>query len=258
EFVAILPECDQDTVEQVCNRLKAAIREHNNHNPEIPLSISVGFAASRPPFKMAELFQQADQNMYRDKLHRKQRLQGTVIFCLLKALEKRDHRAKNHAKRVRHLVTALGAAIGLPEQRLADLRLFGRFHDIGKIGIPGPILHKPGPLAAAEWSLMQRHCEIGHSIALAAPELASVADLILKHHEWWNGQGYPFGLKGEAIPLECRILAISDAYEAMTSDRPYRKAIPVREALKELWRCTETQFDPGLVPQFIRVIEEQR
>jgi len=98
---------------------------------------------------------------------------------------------------------------------------------------------------------MERHCEIGHRIALASPLLAPIADLILKHHEWWNGEGYPLGLKGEEMPLECRILAIADAFDAMTNDRPYRSALTVEAALEELKRRAGTQFDPRLVEIFI-------
>ena len=104
---------------------------------------------------------------------------------------------------------------------------------------------------------MQRHCEIGHRIALSAPDLAQIADWILKHHEWWNGQGYPLGLKGREIPIECRMLAIADAYDAMTSDRPYRKALTHEEALAQLVGGKDTQFDANLVEKFINAIEKK-
>ena len=104
---------------------------------------------------------------------------------------------------------------------------------------------------------MRRHCEIGYRIAQSAPDMVPIADWILRHHEWWNGNGYPLGLQKEEIPLECRILAIADAYDAMTSDRPYRKALPVQMAVKELTRCAGTQFDPKLVQNFIAYIQEK-
>ncbi|MBS3779401.1 MAG: HD domain-containing protein [Desulfovermiculus sp.] len=116
------------------------------------------------------------------------------------------------------------------------------------------ILFKPSPLTEAEWEVMRQHPEKGHRIALASTDLAGIADLILRHHERWDGQGYPMGLQGEAIPIECRILAIVDAFDSMTNERPYRKAMPTAEALKELHRCAGSQFDPQLVEAFIYVL----
>jgi HD-GYP domain-containing protein (c-di-GMP phosphodiesterase class II) len=104
---------------------------------------------------------------------------------------------------------------------------------------------------------MQRHCEVGHRIALASPDLMHIADWILKHHEWWDGSGYPLGLRGEEIPLECRILSIADAYDAMTNDRPYRKAMNYDEAIEELNRFAGTQFDPHLVDKFVAVLHAE-
>ena len=102
---------------------------------------------------------------------------------------------------------------------------------------------------------MKRHCEIGYRIALSASDLVPIADWILKHHEWWDGQGYPLGMKGEEIPVECRLLAIVDAYEALTSVRPYRRSFSHREAVAELWRNAGTQFDPQLLEKFIQMLE---
>lgn len=98
---------------------------------------------------------------------------------------------------------------------------------------------------------MRRRCEIGHRIAQSAPDLSPIADWILKHHEWWDGRGYPLGLRGKTIPIECRILAIADAYDSMTNDRPYRKAMSCQEAAAELKRCAGTQFDPDMVQVFL-------
>ena len=156
------------------------------------------------------------------------------------------------------LVESLAIAIGLPEHKVTDLRLLAHFHDIGKVGIPDRILFKPGPLTTEEVVEMRRHCEIGHRIALSSPDLVPIADGILKHHEWWNGNGYPLGLKGEEIPLECRILSIADSYDAMTSDRPYRKGMAHEEAVAEMLRCSGTQFDPRLVQHFLDTLRKQK
>jgi HD-GYP domain-containing protein (c-di-GMP phosphodiesterase class II) len=149
----------------------------------------------------------------------------------------------------------LALAVGLPESTLPDLRLLGRFHDIGKVGIPDNILFKPGRLTDGEYEIMKRHSEIGYRIAQSSADLAPIADWILKHQEWWNGEGYPLGLKGEEIPLPSRLLAVVDAYDAMTNDRPYRKAMTHEQAIVELERCAGTQFAPDLVGIFKSIIK---
>lgn len=256
EFAVLLPRTDRAAVEAACARIRSAVLAHNAASPELPLSISVGFAvADAAPVDMNGLLKEADNNMYREKLHRSESARSAVVRALVRALEARDYITEGHAERLEKLVVRLAAAAGLPAHKTADLRLLAQFHDIGKVGVPDRILFKPGPLTPEEKKKMQRHCEIGHRIALSAPDLAPVADLILKHHEWWNGGGYPLGLKGEEIPLECRILAIADAYDAMTSDRPYRRKLIPEEALAELKRCAGTQFDPRLVDVFLSVMK---
>lgn len=137
---------------------------------------------------------------------------------------------------------------------LNDLRLFALFHDLGKIGIPDRILFKPGYLTDDEFLQIKKHSEIGCRIAKTVPDLKPIADWILKHHEWFSGKGYPLGLAGEEIPLECRILAIVDAYDAMISDRPYRRATTISEAVAELIRSSGEQFDPKLVQKFVSTL----
>lgn len=129
-------------------------------------------------------------------------------------------------------------------------------HDIGKIGIPLEILNKPTSLNNAEWDVMKSHAVKGYEIACASPELQGVAELILHHHESWDGTGYPHGLKGKRIPLLSRIISVVDAYDAMTHDRPYRKAMTSMEARQELQRCSGQQFDPELVEAFLEVLDD--
>ncbi len=257
EFAVLLPNCAEATVRRLAGRIGEAVAAYNGANPELPLSVSIGFATGADPAQsLGEVFKEADNAMYREKLHRSQSARSSIVQTLMKAMEARDFITEGHADRLQELAAGLARSIGLPEGRLADMRLLAQFHDIGKVGIPDRILFKPGPLDPEERSEMRRHCEIGYRIAQAAPELTPIADRVLKHHESWDGSGYPLGLKGEEIPLECRILAIADAYDVMTSERPYRQAMPRGEALAELERCAGTQFDPGLVPVFIRHLEE--
>lgn len=257
EFAVLLPNVTELTVERACRKIAAGIDLYNKSHSDLPLSVSVGYAvSSAPPFDMTDLFRKADNEMYREKLHRSRSARSAIVQTLKKALEARDFITEGHCDRLQQLVTMLAKALGLPENTQADLRLLAQFHDIGKVGIPDRILFKKGPLNQQELSEMRRHCEIGHRIAVSSPDLAPIADWILKHHEWWNGQGYPLGLMGDEIPLECRILAIADAYDAMTSNRPYRKALSKKQAVEELVKCAGTQFDPVLVTEFLSALRK--
>lgn len=256
EFAVLLPDSPRPVVEDACRRIQDAIARYNAANPELPLSISTGFAVgSETLTSLGDLFKEADDNMYREKLHRSQGARSAIVQTLIKTLEVRDFITEGHADRLQDLVAALAMAIGLPERNVTDLRLLAQFHDIGHVGIPERILFKTGPFTSEEAFEMRRHCEIGYRIAQSAPDLVPIADWILKHHEWWDGKGYPLGLKGEEIPLECRILAIADAYDAMISDRPYRKALPHGEAIAELKCFAGIKFDPQLVLKFVQVLE---
>lgn len=258
EFAVILPNCGQISAERAFSRILSAVEDYNAANPLIPLSLSVGFATTKRSLDLRDLYKEADNNMYREKLHQSRSTRSAVVQTLVKAMEARDYNTEDHAERLLVLVSDLGKSVDLPKQKLHDLRLLAKFHDIGKVGIPDSILFKPAALTPSEINEMRQHCEIGHRIAQSAPDLVLIADWILKHHEWWNGEGYPLGLKGEEIPLECRILAIADAYDAMTSDRPYRKALSHSDAVAELKKGAGTQFDPGLVGKFLKTLDIQQ
>ena len=257
EFAIILPKSELLLVKQACQRIRRAVEKHNEENLEFPLSLSMGFAVSgKSNVHVSDVYKEADNNMYREKLHRSKSTRSAIVQALMKALEVRDFITEGHADRLQDLVISLGREMDLSERNLADLRLLAQFHDIGKVGIPDRLLFKPGRLSSEEFKEMQRHSEIGHRIAQSAPDLLPIADHILRHHEWWNGGGYPLGIKEDNIPLECRILAIADAYDAMTSDRPYRKALSQEEAFTELINNSGIQFDPNLVPIFLKVIAQ--
>lgn len=256
EFAVLLPNSDERIVKDIYRRIHKAIKDHNAVDPDLPLSLSIGFAVNDKKTGLRDIYKEADNNMYREKLNNKQSARNTIVRTMMKALEARDHINEGHVDRLRELVVDMAEHIGLPEDDVEKLCLLARFHDIGKVGVPDGILFKPGPLTGEEAAQMQRHCEIGHRIALSVPDLEPIAELILKHHEWWNGEGYPQGLKGEEIPLACRILAIVDAYDAMTSDRPYRRTLSREEALAELKNCAGIQFDPNLVTAFIELISK--
>lgn len=251
EFAILLPHATKELMEETYNRLQESAENLNQSWHELPLSLSIGLAIrTDSSMTLTEVYKEADNNMYREKLYRSQSARSAIVGTLMKALEARDFITEGHAERLQSMVADLGIAIGLSNKSIVDLRLLAQFHDIGKVGLRDRILFKPGPLTLEEKLEMQRHCEVGHRIALASPDLMHIADWILKHHEWWNGNGYPLGLVGEEIPLECRVLAIADAYDAMTSDRPYRIAMTHEDAINELRKCAGSQFDPHLVDRF--------
>lgn len=251
EFALFRPGAGAEQAEQVCRQLRAAVEVYNEMNRDLYLSLSVGYAvAAEKPLELSALFRDADNLVRREKLLRSQSTRSGIVQTMMTLLEARDFITEGHAERLGTLVSGMSDWLRMPSSRMDDMKLFAKFHDIGKVGISDRILFKPGALDAAERQEMCRHSEIGYQIALSSVDLMHIAEWILKHHEWWDGSGYPIGLVGDAIPLECRILSIADAFDAMTSDRPYRKAMSATEAVAELKRFAGRQFDPSLLSPF--------
>jgi two-component system, cell cycle response regulator len=148
----------------------------------------------------------------------------------------------------------VGSRLSLLSEELDEVVRAAELHDVGKMAIPDEILHKPGPLTDEEWSFVRQHTIIGERILGAAPALLAVAKLVRASHEHWDGSGYPDGLAGETIPLGARVVAVCDAFDAMTTSRPYRDAMSVEEALTEIRACSGTQFDPTVVEAFCEEI----
>lgn len=255
EFAILLPNTPKPVVEGICQRIQDTVRSYNKENPAVALSISVGFATkNESSTKMSELFREADNNMYGQKLCQTQTARNNIVATLMRILEKRGVITENRVRLIQSLMTDMGGKLDLPGDEIHALRILAKFRDIGEVGVPDAIFRKVGVLTPEELAEIHRHCEIGYRIAMSTPDLTPVADFILKHHEWWNGEGYPLGLSGKEIPLESRILAICCAYDAMVNDRPYRKAMSGAEALRELKRQAGTQFDPSLVEVFLAVV----
>jgi response regulator RpfG family c-di-GMP phosphodiesterase len=178
-----------------------------------------------------------------------------TLAALGSALDSRDVGTEAHSRRVHGYALATAREYGVPEADIPDLEHGVLLHDIGKIGIPDAILLKAGPLTPEEWQTMRRHPEIGKRLVEGVPFLGGAVPIIYCHHEKWDGTGYPRGLRGEEIPLGARIFSAVDAFDAMTFDRPYSRAIPFDAAYAEIKRCAGSHFDPAVVEAFLRVPE---
>ena len=186
------------------------------------------------------------------------RVNATGVGALLAALEARDGYTGEHSAAVVELSVAVARRLGLSEEETADVEQAALLHDVGKMGIPDAILNKPGPLDDREWAVMREHPAIGERIVSSVEDLAHLAPILRAEHERWDGQGYPDGLSGEEIPLASRIAFTCDAFHAMISDRPYRKALDIRMAKAELKRNSGTQFCPAIVEALLDAIHERR
>ena len=257
EFVMILPHVDREGAESIIRR----IRENCCALSSIPIrtSISLGCATKEDSFRdIKSVFKQAEEEMYSTKLNESRSVCNEIIASIRQSLEEHADETREHGNRMKELVREMGQRMNLSAYELNQLEMLALIHDIGKIAIPKSVLFKPGTLEPEEWHIMQKHCEIGYRTAAYSPELVSLADAILSHHEHWDGKGYPQGLSGEQIPLISRILSIADAYDVLTNGRSYRKPVSSGEALREIQRCAGTQFDPGLAEIFLSMLEEEQ
>ena len=191
-----------------------------------------------------------------NKFHNEQIISNShlldVVTSLANTIDAKDTYTKGHSTFVSRYSEALARAIGLPEAEVERIRLGALLHDIGKIGIPENVLRKPTMLTDEEWEIMKQHPVIGAEKVLAPNEsLRDLIPMVKYHHEHWDGSGYPYGLKGEEIPLSARIVAIADAYHALVSDRPYRKGLGVEKACEILKLGANVQWDKELVRQFV-------
>jgi len=253
EFVILLPKTDGFEAEQLIKRMKGLSKKERVGDVEI--SISFGCETKKSEAEEIEsILKKAEDKMYNNKLFEGPSIRGKVIHNIINTLNKKSKREEAHSKRVSEICERMGDALGLKENKIKELKAVGQIHDIGKIVIADDVLNKPGKLTDDEWAEMKRHAETGYRILSTANDMSEMAEYVLYHHERWDGKGYPKGLKGEAIPLESRIIAIADAYDAMTSDRPYREAISRDAAIEEIRKNAGTQFDPELVEIFLSIL----
>ncbi len=256
EFLIIRPYSTQEDAEELIHRLKKDFAEKSEGT--LQMSVSLGCSAKTDMGEpLRRVIQQAEEWMYHEKLLEGKSYRNTIVSTLLATLYEKSMETEEHAQRLIEYCQAIGKELDFSDKSMNELSLLAVLHDIGKVGIHQSVLQKPGALTPEEWKEMKRHPEIGYRIAQNTPELSIVSEYILSHHERWDGKGYPSGLKGEEIPLNCRILAVADAYDAMTNDRVYRKALSREQAIEELIRNSGTQFDPAIIEIFLRILSQE-
>ena len=254
----ILMTANEEEVENLIQQIKNSCYEYNKTlvNKEVSINLSIGYGVTNGNKGIKEAQKEAINSLNNHKILEDKSHKNSIISSMMATMYEKSQETKEHAERIAYYGKMIGERIDLSQNNLNQLYLFSMLHDIGKIGIDDSILNKPGKLTSDEWIKMKKHPEIGYRIAMSTTELKSSAEFILTHHERWDGTGYPRGLAGEQIPLLSRILAIADAFDAMTEDRIYRKAMTSQEALIEISENSGTQFDPHLAKLFVDIISE--
>lgn len=259
EFTILMPADGRDAASALMGRIKGELSVHNEKYSSLgahsfDISVSFGYnTKENADESIEEVLATAVEYMRRRKLLNRNSSHSNLLTSIKATLYERSQETQEHAQRLARISKSIAARLDLAQKSIEEIELFAMLHDIGKIGIDDTILKKPGKLTPDEWEEMQKHPEIGYRIAKSSPDLENIAEYILSHHENWDGSGYPRGLSGAEIPLFSRILAIADAYDAMTEDRVYRKALKAEDALAEIASKSGTQFDPEIAEIFIKM-----
>ncbi|HAN20879.1 MAG: hypothetical protein A2Y15_04645 [Clostridiales bacterium GWF2_36_10] len=257
EFVIIMPNTNNEEAYKMFNLINKECDVFNeNHKIKLyEINLSIGFCTkNNSNVNIEETAKMADEYLRNQKLLNSKSFHSNLISSIMATVYEKSQETEEHAKRLSVMSKKIGEKLNLPQKTLGELELLSVLHDIGKAVIDDAILNKPGKLTEDEWIIMKKHPEIGYRIAKASSGLEHIADYILAHHERWDGEGYPHRLKGEAIPLLSRILSIVDAYDAMTNDRVYRKAMTEKDAINEIIKNAGTQFDPQIVEAFEKIM----
>ncbi|MEC9485622.1 MAG: diguanylate cyclase [Candidatus Izemoplasma sp.] len=256
EFCLFINGYNEDRLVNYVQEIKTKIIKERIF--DLPLTVAIGYASTEETTNIHEALSIAEDRMLNNKLILQESASSSIVKSLKTALFERSDETEQHANRIADLCVQLGQRIGLSHNELNDLKLFAILHDVGKIGIEDKILKKPSRLNESEYKRMKQHPSIGYKIASNVEALEGISYYILTHHEWWDGNGYPKGLKDEEIPLLSRILSIVDAWDAMTNDRIYRNAMSKENAIQELIDYKGTQFGPMLIEEFLNIVNSKR
>jgi len=255
EFVVLLPKTSEDTALEIIERVK--YKCEFNPLDFIKINISLGVAVKESEdADIDEVLKKAENKMYFKKLKESKEAKLLMIKSLKSRLEKITYETKHHYERLKDLCIKLAKALNLSDREKEELILLCEFHDIGKIGVSKSILQKQGSLNEEEWEDIKRHSEIGYYIAKECKNASPVDELILIHHERWDGKGYPGLLEKDEIPVVARVFAIADAYDIMVTGTPYKKPMNNKQALNEIKDKAGSQFDPKLAEIFIKLMGE--
>jgi len=251
EFVIILPNTDAFKTEQIVKRIKGLLLKEKIGS--IDISITFGHETKNNKEEdIQEIVKNTEDHMYRHKLSESSSMKSKTIDLIMNTLFEKNNREMLHSKRISEICEDIATKMNFNKDDINQIRTAGLMHDIGKIGIDEKILNKTQKLSSGEWKEIERHSEIGYRILSSVNEFSEIAEHVLEHHEKWNGEGYPRGLRGEEISLQARIIAVADAFDAMTRDRTYGKALSEEEAINEIRRCSGTQFDPEIAGLFVK------
>jgi len=259
EFSVILPKTDRETAVGLLHSMQAAMEHYNETiaNDTLHIHLALGVATGETTEEgFTEILVRAENSMNQRKLLEERSSHSSIIATIKATMREKSHETEAHEERMAQLARKVGVILGLTQVELDHIELLAELHDIGKVGISEQILNKPGKLNEEEWREMKKHPEIGERIAMSTASLAPIAYYILCHHERWDGRGYPQQLGEYQIPLLSRIISIVDAYDAMTQDRVYQKAMSHQAAMAEILRSAGTQFDPRIARIFCEEVFE--
>ena len=256
EFIIILPKTEAEEAEKIIERIKMNLSK----GMALPIDISVSFGNETKRVADEDtqnLIKRTEDYMYQHKIYESSSMRSKTIDLIMKTLFDKSNYERLHAQRVSELCVALGERLGLSVDEINQLRAIGLLHDIGKITIDEKMLNSDRELDQEEWVQVKKHPENGSRILSSSGEYAEIAEVVLQHHERWDGKGYPKGLKEGEISLNARLVSIAEAYETMRSRQVYRDAHPEDEAIDEIIRCSGTQFDPKIVALFLEVMKSK-